>query len=112
VTADAYSGLGRDSLLRVIELLEAKVESLEKQVREREATIEGMQVPRSWQEVVRVALDEHEAMVETLTTAQAAGTEAQLGRQRARALLREVLDWGVVPESETIRERIRKELGS
>jgi hypothetical protein len=98
---DNFSGYGRDVIIR-------RIRELELQAAEHRGEREFY---FSLKKQTLHLLRENEAMAETLTTAQAAGTEAQLGRQRARALLREVLDWGVVPESATIRERIKTELG-
>jgi hypothetical protein len=154
--AEGFSGVGRDGLLRAVAQLEAKVASLEDQVRERETwhapkpfesdapgaahmpydpkrcstcaseRIEELETRVKDLPLVDRAhylriLSAHEAMLQTLTIAQTAGTEAQLGRQRARALLREVLVSGALTTSPptprdlkelaALCERIYEELG-
>jgi hypothetical protein len=194
---EGFSGVGRDGLLRAVAQLEAKVASLEDQVRERETwhapnpynsdrhtathaatlaplpygaaqcstcareCIEGLETENkrlgtehsAMSEASRATHDrcvflekrikelgtlkdelgealhakdptflrlmkEYDAMLQNLTAAQAAGTEAQLGRQRARALLREVLISGALTTSpptprdlEALTDKLYKELG-
>jgi len=116
------SGVGRSELIDEVLKLRDERDSLKRQLSElaHEHAL--------WKITVRVALDEHETMLQTLTAAQTAGTEAQLGRQRARALLREVvsteaLDHAIDEASDAgantlathfgeLRDRVKTELGS
>jgi hypothetical protein len=112
------SGVGRSELIDEVLKLRDERDSLKRQLSElaHEHAL--------WKPTVRVALNEHEAMVETLTAAQAAGTEAQLGRQRARALLRQLLATNALSDArhervyadrvelDVLESDIRKELGS
>jgi hypothetical protein len=105
---DNFSGYGRDTIIRRIRELELRV------VEHRAEREFYLLLKKQTLHLLR----ENEAMAETLTTAQAAGTEAQLGRQRARALLREVLVSGALTTSpptprdlEALTDKLYKELG-
>jgi hypothetical protein len=95
---DELSGLGRDELLCALKKAHA----------ERDAVVDAVE-PRD-RAFVRL-YNENVTLNETLTAAQAAGTRAELGRQRARALLREVLGAREYDIWLDLCSRIEEELG-
>jgi hypothetical protein len=108
--------MGRDQLLERVAKLEQERETLLTSTQEAAG--------RALVRIVR----EYEVMASTLTAAQAAGTEAVVAGQRARALLREIVecellgfageryielgDKDAANEADALVARIKKELGS
>jgi DNA polymerase III delta prime subunit len=85
VPADGWSGVGRTELLERIANLESQSEIAEAL---RRSACEDRD---TYRKAMLLATKELDAVYANLTAAQTAGTEVQLGRQRARHLLREVL---------------------